>query len=44
MEIARNAVEGKFGQGKRCYSLNRIMTRLSCTSETAIMVSFLVIT
>lgn len=41
-EIARNAVEGKFGQGKRRYSLNRIMTRLSCTSETAIMVSFLV--
>lgn len=41
-EIDRNAVEGKFGQGKRRYSLNRIMTKLSCTSETAIMVSFLV--
>ncbi|BBO69839.1 hypothetical protein DSCA_37690 [Desulfosarcina alkanivorans] len=41
-EIDRNAVEGKFGQGKRRYSLNRIMTKLSHTSETAIMLSFLV--
>lgn len=41
-EIDRNAVEGKFGQGKRRYSLNRIMTKLSCTSETVIMISFLV--
>ena len=41
-EIDRNAVEGKFGQGKRRYSLNRIMTKLSFTSETAIMISFLV--
>jgi len=41
-EIDRNAVEGKFGQGKRRYSLNRIMTKLSGTSETAIMISFLV--
>jgi len=41
-EIDRNAVEGKFGQAKRRYSLNRIMTRLSHTSETAIMLSFLV--
>ena len=41
-EMDRNAVEGKFGQGKRRYSLNRIMTKLAQTSETAIMVSFLV--
>jgi len=41
-EIDRNAVEGKFGQGKRRYSLNRIMTKLSHTSETAIMLSFMV--
>lgn len=41
-EIDRNAVEGKFGHGKRRYSLNRIMTKLSHTSETAIMLSFLV--
>jgi len=41
-EIERNAVEGKFGQGKRRYSLDRIMTKLAHTSETAIMISFLV--
>ena len=41
-EIDRNAVEGKFGQGKRRYSLNRIMTKLPNTSETTIMLSFLV--
>lgn len=41
-EIDRNAVEGKFGQGKRRYSLNRIFTKLPHTSETAIMLSFLV--
>jgi hypothetical protein len=41
-EIDRNAVEGKFGQGKRRYSLNRVMTKLAHTSETAIMLSFLV--
>lgn len=41
-EIERNAVEGKFGQGKRRYSLQRIMTKLANTSETAIMLSFLV--
>lgn len=41
-EIERNAVEGKFGQGKRRYSLKRIMTKLSGTSETVIMLSFLV--
>lgn len=41
-EIERNAVEGKFGQGKRRYSLNRIMTKLPHTSETAIMLSVLV--
>jgi len=41
-EIDRNAVEGKFGQGKRRYGLNRIMTKLAYTSETAITLSFLV--
>lgn len=39
---ARNVVEGKFGEGKRNYSLNRIMTKLKNTSETAIMLSFIV--
>ena len=38
----RNAVEGKFGEGKRCYGLNRIMCRLEETSETQIVLIFLV--
>lgn len=41
-EIDRIAVEGKFGQGKRRFSLDRIMTKLAGTSETVIMVVFLV--
>ena len=38
----RNAVEGKFGEGKRSYGLDRIMTRLKETSETVIALQFLV--
>lgn len=38
----RNAVEGKFGEGKRFYSLNRLMTRLQHTSEVGIHLVFLV--
>ena len=38
----RNQIEGKFGQGKRRFSLNRIMTKLANTSETAIAITFLV--
>ena len=38
----RNQIEGKFGQGKRRFGLNLIMTKLSNTSETAIAISFLV--
>ena len=38
----RNAVEGKFGEGKRFYGLNRIMTRLQETSETVIAMQLLV--
>ena len=41
-EIDRVIIEGKFGQGKRRYSLGRIMTKLSNTSKTAIVLSFLV--
>ena len=41
-ELVRNAVEGKFGQGKRRYGLALIMNKLAGTSETAIMMSFLV--
>ncbi len=32
----RNEVEGKFGTGKRCYGMNRIVARLKDTSETQI--------
>lgn len=38
----RNPIEGKFGQGKRRFTLNRIMARLAETSEAVIMVSFIV--
>ena len=38
----RNAVEGKFGEGKRFYSLGRAMTRLKNTSEVSIHMTFLV--
>ena len=38
----RNAVEGKFGEGKRFLSLNRLMTRLQHTSEVGINLVFLV--
>ena len=41
-ERIRNSIEGKFGQAKRRFSLARIMTKLSQTSETAIAISFLV--
>ena len=37
----RNAVEGKFGEGKTRYGLDRIMTRLMETSETTISMVFL---
>lgn len=41
-ECTRIAVEGKFGEGKRRYSLDRIGTKLRETSESAIMMVFLV--
>jgi len=41
-ERDRIPIEGKFGQGKRRFSLNRIMAKLSQTSETAIAVTFIV--
>lgn len=37
----RNAVEGKFGEGKTRYGLDRIMMRLQATSETTISIIFL---
>ena len=41
-EKIRNSIEGKFGQGKRRFSLNRVMAKLSHTSQTAIAITFLV--
>jgi len=32
-------IESKFGQGKRCFSLSKIMSKLSKISETAILES-----
>lgn len=39
---ARNAVEGKFGEGKRSYGLGRIRAHLQTTSETIIGLQLLV--
>ena len=41
-ERIRNGIEGKFGQGKRRFGLNRIMAKLDNTSQTAIAITFLV--
>lgn len=41
-ERIRNAIEGKFGQGKRRFSLNKIMTKLPSGSATTIAIIFLV--
>lgn len=38
----RNAVEGKFGEGKRSYGLDRIMAKLKITSESVISMQFIV--
>ena len=42
-ELDRIPIEGKFGQSKRRFSLSRIMTKLSCTSETSIVLTFIVV-
>jgi len=41
-ESTRIEVEGKFGEAKRRYTLDRIGTKLKETSETSIMMVFLV--
>ncbi len=41
-EGVRNCIEGKFGEGKRRFSLDRVMTKLANTSETTIAITFLV--
>jgi len=38
----RNAIEGKFGQGKRRFGLSRIMAKLQGTSEAVIWVNIIV--
>ena len=38
----RNQIEGKFGEGKRCYGLGCIMAKLQETSECVIHLQFLV--
>ena len=40
--IARIAIEGKLGQGKRRFGLGRLMAKLAVTSVTMIQISFLV--
>jgi transposase, IS5 family len=39
-EGTRVAIEGKFGEGKRTYSLDNVRMRLRVTSETSIMMAF----
>jgi len=41
-ERIRNAIEGKFGEVKRCYGLNRITVKLKDTSESEIVLQFIV--
>jgi IS5 family transposase len=41
-ERMRIPIEGKIGEGKRCYTLDRLYTKLKETSETSIMMSFIV--
>ena len=38
----RQAIEGKFGQAKRRFNLDRVMTKLDRTSQTTIAITFLV--
>jgi hypothetical protein len=42
-ERIRNVIEGKFGIGKRRFTLNKIMTKLPSTIATTIAIIFLVI-
>jgi IS5 family transposase len=42
-ELERIAIEGKFGQAKRRFSLSKIMCKLAQTSEAAIAVTFIVV-
>ena len=42
-ECYRNRIEGKLGQAKRRFGLNRVMTKLQSTSETSIGITVLVV-
>ena len=42
-ENFRNCIEGKFGQAKRRFGLNRVMAKLSETAETSMAITFLVV-
>ena len=42
-EIDRIPIEGKFGQSKRRFGLDRVMTKLAITSQCVIAITFLVI-
>jgi IS5 family transposase len=42
-EIHRIPIEGKFGQSKRRFGLDRVMTKLAITSQSVIAMTFLVI-
>lgn len=42
-ELDRIPIEGKFGQGKRRFSLSKIMCKLADTSSSAIAIAFLVL-
>lgn len=41
-EIDRQAIEGKFGQAKRKFNLDRVMSKLDNTAQTSIAITFLV--
>ena len=41
-EKVRQAIEGKFGQAKRRFNLDRVMAKLDNTSQTVIAIAFLV--
>ncbi len=42
-ERLRNHIEGKFGQAKRGFSLQKVMTKLPETSATAIAITFFIL-
>jgi hypothetical protein len=41
-ELDRIPIEGKFGQGKRHFGLNRVMAKLANTGKTSIIITFIV--